>query len=401
MLRVLMVSIWLKALCLAWGVSSKEEGGRAYAYPSLAIPNAQGELVPLFSREAYRAEFRYLQRVFQETDLRGPAVVTDGWTSNIPEAEWPFMGFSYFGYACVNLAMQDAGLREEAFQEVRWLIEALQTPRLSGFVAPHFGAPFSTNLMTASTFVHGHFLNLVVRYREASGDARYDGLAHRIARLLSEAFERSDQGILKSYQTMWWLADNFPALSALSRYDRVFQKHLSQAKQRSIASIKRKYLDPDTGLFCTYIDAKRRIPLQGARGISTMYALHFLNDIDGDIAAQQYRLAQRFFLRSAWGFAAAREFPEGSYERPDVDSGPVVVGLGPSASGFAIAAAGSMGDADTAWQLIKSSAFAGGPVFNGGELRYSIMPPVGQAVIFYGKTILLEKGVGPSRTTSQ
>src|ERR1700722_572622 len=94
------------------------------------VKDEKGQVLPLFSPEAYRAEFRYLHRVFHKTDLTGPAVETDGWTYNISEAEWPFMGFCYFGYACANLAKYDPAIREEAFTEMRWLIEALQTPRL-------------------------------------------------------------------------------------------------------------------------------------------------------------------------------------------------------------------------------------------------------------------------------
>ncbi len=36
------------------------------------------------------------------------------------------MGFCYFGYACVNLAKNDPSIRDEALEEMRWLIEALQ-----------------------------------------------------------------------------------------------------------------------------------------------------------------------------------------------------------------------------------------------------------------------------------
>src|SRR5678809_1316972 len=73
-------------------------------FPSLTAEDATGQRILLLSLEAYRAEFRYLKRIFLETDLKAPAVVTDGWTTNIAEAEWPFMAFAYFGYACANLA---------------------------------------------------------------------------------------------------------------------------------------------------------------------------------------------------------------------------------------------------------------------------------------------------------
>jgi hypothetical protein len=121
------------------------------------VVDESGKPLPLFFMAAYRAEFRYLQRVFHKFDLAGPGVVTDGWTKNIPEAEWPFMGFCYFGYACAALGKTDPDFRDEALAEMRWLIDALQTPRMSGFIAAHLGEPFGGDRINPSAFVHGHF----------------------------------------------------------------------------------------------------------------------------------------------------------------------------------------------------------------------------------------------------
>ena len=85
-----------------------------------------------------------------------------------------------------------------------------------------------------------------------------------------------------------------------------------------------------------------------------------------------------------------REFPEGAAGTADIDSGQVIFGLGPSASGFAIAAAAVMGDDATAHSLLKASVLAGLPELRNGELHYTAMPPVGQAVILFGKTELLK-----------
>jgi len=359
-------------------------------FPTFAVRDKNGGSLPLFSPAAYQAEFRCLRDEFRKTDLAGPAVKTDGWTSNISEAEWPFMGFSYLGYACANFAKYDPAMRDEALQEMRWLIEALQTPRMSGFVAPHFGEPFGANDIHVAVFVHGHFLNLAMRYREISGDTRYDSLIHRVAAALARAYLGTDGPILRSYRDMWWITDNFPALSALSRYDRVFGRDTSEARSRFLSSLKAYYLDKGTGLFCTYVNPDGHSQVQGARGISVMYGLHFLKDFDAPLAASQYELARQCFVRSLFGITAVREFPEGFSAASDIDSGPLILGAGPSASGFAIAAAAVNGDDSTAWELLKASALVGWPELQDGKLRYDAMPAVGQAVILFGKSELLK-----------
>jgi hypothetical protein len=226
-------------LGLALTVSGQSQGTNHPAhFPAFAVLDEKGASLPLFSPEAYQAEFRYLRDEFKKTDLAGPAVKTDGWTYNIPEAEWPFQSFSYFGYACANFAKYDPVLRDEALKEMRWLIDALQTPRLSGFVAPHFGEPFGANEIHVAVFVHGHFLNLATKYREVSGDARYDALIIRVAAALVREFMGTNGPILRSYRDMWWITDNFPAMSALSCYDRIFHRDTSQARNRFLSDLK-------------------------------------------------------------------------------------------------------------------------------------------------------------------
>ncbi len=352
------------------------------------VKDEKGHILPLFSPQAYRAEFKYLRKVFDKTDLTAPGIQTDGWTYNISEAEWPFMGFCYFGYACADLAQFDPMIRKDALAEMRWLIEALQTPRMSGFVAPHFGDPFGSDQIHIAVFVHGHFLNLALRYREESGDARYDTLIHRVAEALSKEYNTTAQGVLRSYRDMWWLTDNFPAVSALSRYDRIYHRDTSAAREKFLRSLKSWGLDKDTGMFCTYVNPSKQAQIQGPRGISVMYGLHFIKDFDPVFAANQYALARQFLVENMLGFTVVREFPEGVSGRADVDSGPLILGAGPSASGFAIAAAAINGDTDLAWQLLKASAMVGMPVFHEGELQYLSMPTVGQAVILFGKTEL-------------
>lgn len=248
--------------------------------------------------EACRAEFSYLRRVCHEFDVDGPSTQMTGLQSDVPQTQWPFMQFCYFGFACANLATYDSTVRTSALEEMPWLIENLQKVRLTGFISEHFGPPFGPGFVQPSVFVHGLFLNLAVRYREVSGDTRFDPLMRQVASTLSEAFGNSSEGILPTYRDMWWLGDNLPALSALVRYDRLFGTDLSAVKRRYVQSVKEAYLD-ERGLFSSY----------------------------------------------------------------------------------------------AGWALLSSLGLCSGAEFrrDGAELALSVMPPVGQAVILFGKTELLKR----------
>jgi hypothetical protein len=339
------------------------------------------------SDESYRGEFRYLCDVYDAIDLEGPAVKTDGWNNNIAEAEWPFMGMAYFGYACGHIAEYDDAMRREALARMRWLLEALQKPRMTGFTADHFGEPFlKETLPGASVFVHGHFLQLATRYRAVSRDMRFDDVMRRVAESLAKAFAQTGGDLLPSYPNMWWVSDNFPAVAALIRYDRLFGTNHSAFAGELIRRIKADYMDAGTGLIGTYVSPSKKQVLQGARGISVMYSLHFLKDIDAEFAESQWALAKKHLVRGGLGFAVVREFPPGVQGEADIDSGEVMLGIGPSASGFGVAAAAMMGDERVADQLMTSVLVVGAPQWRGDRLVYGSMPPVGQAVILFGKT---------------
>lgn len=62
-----------------------------------SLTDDSGTRVSLFSPEACWAEFRYLRRVCHEVDLDGPARRMTGWQHEVPETQWPFMQFCYFG----------------------------------------------------------------------------------------------------------------------------------------------------------------------------------------------------------------------------------------------------------------------------------------------------------------
>lgn len=373
----------------------------AFALPA-AAQQPMGSISPANAvafQDACRAQFRYLKKALHAIDLKGPPVKTDGVSTNIAEAEWPFMAVAYYGYACADLAQCDTALRADAIAEMRWALGALQTPRLSGFMAAHFGAPFGNGKLTPSVFVHGHFLNLAVRYREVTGDTTYDALMQRIATALSDGYTRDAQGLLPSYTRppMWWLTDNCPALSALARYDHLFQTHFAAGgKDKFVASVKAYYLDPKTAMYCTYADVPSRRPGQGPRGISMMYGLHFLQDFAPEFAREQYALAKRHLFGTIFGCVAVREYPLGQERVGDIDSGQLVMGFGPSASGFAIAVTAIMDDLATGDQLLRSLAILGLEVRDGDKLYYRQIPEVGQAMILFGRAELWKRASEPA-----
>ncbi|MCW5831942.1 MAG: hypothetical protein KIS78_05760 [Labilithrix sp.] len=112
-----------------------------------------------------------------------------------------------------------------------------------------------------------------------------------------------------------------------------------------VAHAKARLVDPETGLLISSYTWDGRV-LDGPEGSSLWMSAHNLLVIDEAFARDQYARARRELGASFFGFGWAREWPEGTPPRPDVDSGPIVPLLQASAgsSGLALLGASAFGD---------------------------------------------------------
>lgn len=110
-----------------------------------------------------------------------------------------------------------------------------------------------------------------------------------------------------------------------------------------------------------------------------------LQIVEPNFAIDQYQRAKKELGGAALGFGFSREWPRSVPGTPDIDSGPVVPGLGASASasGLAILAAAAFDDTRYFAQLVTSLNFAGFPDETDGQLQYQASNPVGDAVMLY------------------
>ena len=72
--------------------------------------------------------------------------------------------------------------------------------------------------------------------------------------------------------------------------------------------------------------------------------IRLLFEIDRDFAKEQYDLFKKNFCTSIAGLPAVREYPKGEYGIGDIDSGPVIFGVGPAATIVSIGTMSLLGD---------------------------------------------------------
>jgi len=236
---------------------------------------------------------------------------------------------------------------QEGMREIAFSLNALD--------APAGRAVFNPDLpLTCGAFYRGWTAYVRGRYLRLRPAAEQDSLVVRQFRdecsAIATAIGRSQQPWLESYHHLAWPADNIVCLAALALHDRIVEPRFEAVRAEWLGRIKNS-LDPQYGLIPHGFDPEAGRPLEGVRGSSQSLMLCFLPDIDSSFAAAQYHIFRNNFLAWRLGLPGIREYPRGSMGMGDIDSGPVVLGIGGAASIVGIRAAVQYGDWEVAMAL--------------------------------------------------
>jgi hypothetical protein len=180
-------------------------------------------------------------------------------------------------------------------------------------------------------------------YRLVGGDGRYASIHRRLADLLHAELARLEGLPLRSLPHVSWTFDTVPVLLALRLYDRhtgtdrssaVIRKHLEWVRDEAT--------DPATGLPWSRLNGAS--PEQ-PRGCELSWRIMLLAQLDRPYAQAVYAKYTQAFWMERGALAGFAEWPGGRKGFEDVDSGPIVNGIGGTATGFGLGTAIAMGDA--------------------------------------------------------
>jgi hypothetical protein len=145
--------------------------------------------------------------------------------------------------------------------------------------------------------------------------------------MIRNALCETDSPYLESYYGQSWPADMFVAMASLSNYDKIFTPKYEPEIYIWLDKV-RKRLDPETKMVPHSVDSKTGKSVQGSRGSSMSLILRMLHEIDTGFANEQFKLFEAGFVSTTFGLPSVREYPKGTRGKGDVDSGPVILGVG-------------------------------------------------------------------------
>ena len=196
-----------------------------------------------------------------------------------------------------------------------------------------------------------------------------------------------------SYPNASWPSDACAALASLKLYDDNIQAKYDSAISGWIKNVKSN-LNPDTKMLSHYTESGTGKTIEGARGCSMSLMLRFLADIDPQFALEQFKLYNEKFSCTRFGLPAIREYPEGKSGSGDIDSGPVIFGVGFSASIVAIGTYKKYGETKTADMLSRNIEALGFSIQSNEKKKYIFgMLPIADAFIVWSRTANAKKEI--------
>lgn len=231
-------------------------------------------------------------------------------------------------------------LFQEAISEVKWSIEQVQSEEGKVNFDPNLPLKYGAYYTGWATYLMGKYLIL------NQNDSIITPIFNENCQYINNAILNTNSPYLESYMGLAWPADNIMCLASLSLYEKNYPLQSSFSLMKPKASYKatistwlsciKQHLDSETGLIPHSFNPQTNENAEGARGSSQCLMNCFLMVIDSSFAKEQFALFKKHFIGKRLGLSAVLEYPIGVDKEGDVDSGPVIWGVGTAASIVAI-----------------------------------------------------------------
>jgi hypothetical protein len=293
-------------------------------------------------------------------------------------------------------ALEHPELRAEHGRYVQRAVDRLLQPRGRAHDLDAWGEDALASLDAPADRARGHlaflgYANLALAMERRLGlDPAHAPVGDAVTGALARRFAASPTSLLESYPGETYPADNAAAVASIALHDRATGEDHGAVVQRVLAAMHDRSTDPASGLLYQRVDSTTGEPCDGARASGTAMAAFVLGYAGPDAARPWWDALARQWS-TVLGFGGVREYPPGTIGAGDVDSGPVLLGLGVSASAFALASARRAGDAERFRTIFASAWLFGLPTEDGEALRFAAGGSLGDVLLFAVTTARVER----------
>ncbi len=276
----------------------------------------------------------------------------------------PFPAGDFFPYTMaingyVNRALRHHALAPAARQRVEVLAElAIPVAAARAGVAPD-ELPMIHDYRCEGVYL-GQLALALGTCRLIGGGVRWQRLFEHLCCVLHDAFEARGGRPIASFPGVSWGFDSIAPLLALHLDDHLgHTKRHAAVIEKHLAWLDGPGMDPAYGLPFSRSHNVTGDGVGPPRGCDLSWRISLLSQLDRARAIALYRRYTRCFWLERGLVAGFAEWPGGKSDMQDADSGPILWGIGLSATGFGLGAALAAGDRLRTWRLLGLLAARG------------------------------------------
>lgn len=230
------------------------------------------------------------------------------------------------------------------------------------------------------TGLYASHLNLILGAQDRVGGEHNAPFHEAVSRALAERSRREPTRHVPSFFNgpLRWPADQSATLASLHRSDAAHGTALAPP----LVAAWRAFLEGHSveGLPWSEVTGQAkhaRLP----RGCALSFGIRYTAEFDPALARKWWALYKQRYLVNGL-LSGFREWPPGQDLPADADSGPIVMGVGASATAFGLAAARALGDEATAGRLETTARAMGQAATLSPELAHARDSTLAQAILF-------------------
>ncbi len=309
--------------------------------------------------------------------------------------EWLFGTYLMAGLGYGQTALEHPEWRTRHLQLMEHCIDRILTPGVRAFDRESWRNDPIDSLDEDSDHAAylGYFNLLLSLHRLLEPKSKYSQLNDRITEALCRRIHNSRTGLLSTYPGETYPVDNCAVIASIGLHDRATGTNHRELLMAWEARLREKYIDPTSGLLFQAVDSLDGSPIDAPRGSGTTLGAYLLSFSHPGLSRELHMAVKRQLFRTCLGFGAVREYPVSfSRGRGDIDSGPVLFGIGISPTGFLVSTSRIFGDRSMFSDLYGTVDLFGAPLDGNNGLTFVTGGPIGNAIMFAMLTAQPEDG---------
>ncbi len=296
------------------------------------------------------------------------------------DGEWAFGTFSMSTLGLGQTVLAHPEQRASLVPAMQRSAERLISAETNAFGTTAWGQP---GLQTLSGG-HGHaylgYANLALSMlRLVDPGTPHAALGDQLTEALAERLAAAPHGLFETYPGEAYPPDIAMVAGSIALHDCAVGRR-ERAFMPAWRAAFRRYIEPASGLLYQAASASSGATIGAPRGSGTAIAAYGTSFALRGLSRQLYDGVRRHAL-DVLGFGMMREYPPGQRGDGDIDSGPVLFGVGVSATGFSLAAARLHGDRQLFTELYRSVDLFGVPLREGERRHFMSGGPLGNAIL--------------------